>query len=338
MPLDEEPCPLCWSYVQSTIGSEADDTTAMNTDNDKSYECIPRFHFPAGRPVSQQYKLVLAKQLCEMLPSHDNPNAELDEVGMVRITTDLLGLASFFAPAVIDRIRSSCGCSNSSSRDRGDGRTGVTREAFQRWFCVAADDLPPLCTCTPETRAFAVLRRDRSRSYLTHDDCLELVRVFVARHPGLAFLSCTTEFQETYAKTIVYRIFYSMNRRLDGRLTRRDLERSDFVESCREVDMSADINSIYSYFSYEHFYVIYCKFWELDNDRDLRVSRDDLARYSDSALTSGIIDRIVGGAPCLRWSDSQDTIGYEEFVYFILSEEDEPQGGRLARVDVHRCP
>ena len=42
-----------------------------------------------------------------------------------------------------------------------------------------------------------------------------------------------------------------------------------------------DINQITEYFSYEHFYVIYCKFWELDKDHDLFISKEDLARHND---------------------------------------------------------
>lgn len=42
-----------------------------------------------------------------------------------------------------------------------------------------------------------------------------------------------------------------------------------------------DINQITDYFSYEHFYVIYCKFWELDGDHDLYISQADLSRYND---------------------------------------------------------
>lgn len=36
-----------------------------------------------------------------------------------------------------------------------------------------------------------------------------------------------------------------------------------------------------AYFSYEHFYVIYCKFWELDRDHDLYIDQQDLARHND---------------------------------------------------------
>lgn len=46
------------------------------------------------------------------------------------------------------------------------------------------------------------------------------------------------------------------------------------------------------YFSYEHFYVIYCKFWELDTDHDFFIDKDDLLRYGNHALTYRIVERI----------------------------------------------
>jgi serine/threonine-protein phosphatase 2A regulatory subunit B'' len=49
---------------------------------------------------------------------------------------------------------------------------------------------------------------------------------------------------------------------------------------------------VLKYFSYEHFYVIYCKFWELDTDHDFYISREDLAHYSQCALSFQIIERI----------------------------------------------
>lgn len=46
------------------------------------------------------------------------------------------------------------------------------------------------------------------------------------------------------------------------------------------VDREEDINKIRQYFSYEHFYVIYCKFWELDGDHDFHITKDDFSKYS----------------------------------------------------------
>lgn len=52
------------------------------------------------------------------------------------------------------------------------------------------------------------------------------------------------------------------------------------------------IMQILKYFSYEHFYVIYCKFWELDQDHDFLIDRSDLAHYSQGAMSLQIIDRV----------------------------------------------
>lgn len=55
-----------------------------------------------------------------------------------------------------------------------------------------------------------------------------------------------------------------------------------------------DINQITAYFSYEHFYVIYCKFWELDRDHDLYIDKQDLARHNDHGMYNETHIRIFG--------------------------------------------
>jgi len=52
-------------------------------------------------------------------------------------------------------------------------------------------------------------------------------------------------------------------------------------QTIRRLESEDDINQITDYFSYEHFYVIYCKFWELDRDHDLLISKEDLSRHND---------------------------------------------------------
>lgn len=54
-----------------------------------------------------------------------------------------------------------------------------------------------------------------------------------------------------------------------------------FAQVLAELERDEDINQVREYFSYEHFYVIYCKFWELDADHDLLIDADDLAKYSE---------------------------------------------------------
>ena len=50
-----------------------------------------------------------------------------------------------------------------------------------------------------------------------------------------------------------------------------------------------DINSETEFFSYEHFYVIYCKFWELDEDHDLVIKREQLLRHEGGGETIAIV-------------------------------------------------
>lgn len=64
----------------------------------------------------------------------------------------------------------------------------------------------------------------------------------------------------------------------------------------------------YRYFSYEHFYVIYCKFWELDTDHDFLIDKENLVRYGNHALTYRIVDRIF----------TQVRVGYV-YIYIFCS-------------------
>ena len=129
----------------------------------------------------------------------------------------------------------------------------------------------------------------------------------------------TPEFQDRYAETVIFRIFYHLDRSGLGRLTLRDLKRcalqlakpslvsfapvsslsilsaadetssavtvallrvliwhlsilevqvltspcnacrGDLLAALRQLDEEEDVNKVLRYFSYEHFYVIYCK-------------------------------------------------------------------------------
>lgn len=65
-----------------------------------------------------------------------------------------------------------------------------------------------------------------------------------------------------------------------------ELRRSNFLQTLALLEEEDDINQITDYFSYEHFYVIYCKFWELDTDHDLYIDPKDLSRYNDHGESS----------------------------------------------------
>lgn len=52
----------------------------------------------------------------------------------------------------------------------------------------------------------------------------------------------------------------------------------------RKLETTDDINTITDYFSYEHFYVIYCKFYEIDKDHNLIINKIDMSQHANGGL------------------------------------------------------
>ncbi|CAK1548605.1 unnamed protein product [Leptosia nina] len=182
-------------------------------------------------------------------------------------------------------------------------------------------------TCHDQASRFVyILTRGKSNT-LAPEDFVPLVQDVVDTHPGLSFLKEATEFHSRYVHTVIARIFYCVNRSWSGRISIPELRRSNFLHVIQLLEDEEDINQITQYFSYEHFYVIYCKFWELDKDHDLFIDRHDLARHNDHALSSRMIERVLSGC-VTRGNQNRLTphgeprMSYTEFVWFLLAEED----------------
>jgi len=60
----------------------------------------------------------------------------------------------------------------------------------------------------------------------------------------------------------------------------------------------------------------------ISQDHDFLIDREDLLRYGNHALTYRIVDRIFSQAPRRFVSGLEGKMGYEDFCWFILSEED----------------
>lgn len=84
-------------------------------------------------------------------------------------------------------------------------------------------------------------------------------------------------------------MYYCANRSWSGHLSIPEIRRSQIVPAVRQLEATADINQVTQFFSYEHFYVIYCKFWELDRDHDLYIDRNDLARHNDHGMSQTLL-------------------------------------------------
>lgn len=159
-------------------------------------------------------------------------------------------------------------------------------------------------------------------------DFTAMIQDIIDTHPGLGFLRDAPEFHSRYITTVISRIFYKVNRSWTGRMTLHELRRSNLLRVIKRLEEETDVNNIKEYFSYEHFYVIYCKFWELDTDHDLLIDKADLASHSDHSLSNRIIDRIFSGTVLRGWEASSPVksgpgnMTYSDFVWFLLSEED----------------
>lgn len=172
----------------------------------------------------------------------------------------------------------------------------------------------------------------------------------VETFPGLYFLRAAPDFHSRYVQTVIARIFFSLNRSWSRRISLTELRRSNFlsvwptytaswkswelgVQVVRTLESVEDINSVSDFFSYEHFYVIYCKFWEIDRDHDLFISKADLARHENAALTPKIIERIFSGA--VRPAGSPpNKMSYAEFVAFLIAEEDKKHPTRFTSLSL----
>lgn len=123
---------------------------------------------------------------------------------------------------------------------------------------------------------------------------LELVvRGVLGLHAGLQFLKGHDEFREAYVETVTTRILFATvgpGRDAIPWSRWRAVEMSGKLFALHD---EPDINRAPDFFSYNDFYVIWCLFWELDEDEDGRLSADDLLRYNHFALCPRAVGRVL---------------------------------------------
>ncbi|RHY28035.1 hypothetical protein DYB32_006910, partial [Aphanomyces invadans] len=264
---------------------------------------IPKFYFPKeggrgrGRAYSRDQLNRKERDIDERFQLAGAGPEGLNVDSFVSITKDLCGFPSFFNLPLFLRIRALNNAPITSDFDPAS--TFVSKEMFHTFWTVEIEPYD-------NVERFFRLVKQPGKDYIEHSDFAPFL----------------------HAATVAVRIFYMVDKDSSGRITLRKLRRSNLVHAFNVVDEEEDINKVNAYFSYEHFYVLYCKFWELDTDHDFLLSRDDLMRYGGHALTRVIVDRIfdAGRRPFARIqslsTEDKTKMSYEDFIYFMLSEED----------------
>ncbi|XP_069831794.1 serine/threonine-protein phosphatase 2A regulatory subunit B'' subunit alpha isoform X1 [Dendropsophus ebraccatus] len=262
---------------------------------------IPRFYFPKGLPNPSTNNEDSISKIEAAFSSMEDEKADIYEMGKI---AKVCGCPLYWKAALFNAA--------------GGERTGfVSVHSFiAMWRKL-------LQNCHDDNSKFMNLLAKPGCSYLEQEDFIPLLQDIVDTHPGLTFLKEAPEFHSRYITTVIQRIFYTVNRSWSGRITSTELRRSNFLQTLALLEEEDDINQVTDYFSYEHFYVIYCKFWELDTDHDLYIDQKDLARYNDHASSNRIIERIFSGAVTRGNAvQKEGRMSYAEFVWFLISEED----------------
>ncbi|KAG5889324.1 hypothetical protein JTB14_027472 [Gonioctena quinquepunctata] len=260
---------------------------------------IPRFHFPVGKPGPPgQLEVIRAKVAAAFAKIGDRASREHFGGITQACQLSLYWKTPLYLAACADK--GSC-----------------TVDQFMTfWQSMSAQ------SHDAASRFVYILTRGR-RNWLAPEDFIPLVQDVVETHPGLTFLKEATEFHSRYVHTVIARIYYCVNRSWSAKISIPELRRSNLLSIIQLLEEEEDINQITQYFSYEHFYVIYCKFWELDRDHDLFIDKQDLTRHNDHALSTRIIDRIFSGCVTRgHKKQHEDKMSYTDFVWFLLSEED----------------
>jgi len=263
-------------------------------------EEIPKFYFPRGNPTGKPTAEAICRRLSEAAAQFQG-QLTLEQLGAVLKTC---GQPLFWKCPVFQAA---------ASTDKAD--TVTLAQVTKAWRRLAGE-------CHDEAAMFVSVVTRGARTHLVPEDMVPLIQDVVDTHPGLLFLKEATEFHSRYVHTVIARIFYEVNRSWSGKITVSELRRSRFLATLRLLQDEDDINQVTDFFSYEHFYVIYCKFWELDKDHDLFIDREDLARHNDHALSTRMIERIFCGAVTRGSAQKEGRMSYTEFVWFLLSEED----------------
>eukprot|EP00403_Amphidinium_massartii_P033755 CAMPEP_0178439016 /NCGR_PEP_ID=MMETSP0689_2-20121128/35919_1 /TAXON_ID=160604 /ORGANISM="Amphidinium massartii, Strain CS-259" /LENGTH=582 /DNA_ID=CAMNT_0020061493 /DNA_START=121 /DNA_END=1866 /DNA_ORIENTATION=- len=281
---------------------------------------IPAFYKPKAQrptePLPAEFRKEIADQLAKQGITEIKSYKHLEP-----IVTTVFGLSKYLAAPILHKVKvfhRLCEAGDVKGSSLLSASTeGITEGMFLAWCQGHVQPGDPVLTF------YSVVKQDHN-DWIERDDFGMFLSAILSTHPGLEFLQETSEFQDRYADTVVSRIFFLCDRRDTGRIHLRDVRRvkPSIVETWKQLAEQEDIKLVRDYFSYEHFYVIYCTFWELDADHDFLLDKDDLIKYDGHALSRRVVDRIFSEVTQKFTSAVPGKMGYEDFIYFLLCDQD----------------
>lgn len=174
----------------------------------------------------------------------------------VHITKGICGLPSFFNLPLCKRINVLYPVDNKHARSSRNmhQQSGlrITLKSFLQFWHTEMEPFDKF------ERFYRVIKQPAA-DHISKDDFVPYIQELLHFHPGLDFLESHEEFQRKYALTVIARIFYKVNLSRTGKLTLREVRNSNLFTEFMHVDEETDINRVEEYFSYEHFYVLYCR-------------------------------------------------------------------------------
>lgn len=168
-----------------------------------------------------------------------------------------------------------------------------------------------------EEQFFNIFDKDQ-KGYIVITDLSPFISSLVQTHISLNFLENDVYHQSAFVKCILARIFYSLDMNMNEKITYDEFMASRIVECMYTADESSNISDETLFFSYEHFYVIFTRFWELDRNETGKLDAEMLSRYDNFRFSKTTVQKIMNTLPF----KTSDEINLFNFVYFILAVED----------------
>ncbi|KAJ2753763.1 hypothetical protein IWQ56_006578, partial [Coemansia nantahalensis] len=228
---------------------------------------VPQFYVSPLRPrTDSDIERAVALEL-EQVRKHFDSSFGAREVDFAKVTVGC-GLPRFANRALFRYVSRSAGEASMApavKRPRlADREAWPSYEHFSRvWLQLRR------ASADAHALVFNILIDDptKPRAHLTRADIKVLVSDVVHHHSELEFLEGQDQFLQSYTETVVERIFYVANRTWDGRLLLPHFRRADVVGMLHTVEDGIDVNvDSPGVFSYKHFYVLFCSFFELDTN------------------------------------------------------------------------